>query len=174
MEVDSWAQCDACDAWRVLPPGVVVADETQGWTCAAVGRSCASARVARRESAREEEASGSLVQRSLGGVVWYEAPRAAPAPQHYRPGRPAGTHTHLDEPFGHAPARGRKRPAQKIAAGLDWLEDDEENDLVGRRAMRTHVATGRRVSGPRVGVHAGNGSRRRRGCDVDIPCHAPQ
>ena len=38
-EVDAWAQCDACQKWRVLPKGHVV-DEGAAWTCATVGRSC--------------------------------------------------------------------------------------------------------------------------------------
>ena len=38
-EDDAWAQCDACQKWRLLPKDHVV-DEGKQWTCALVGRSC--------------------------------------------------------------------------------------------------------------------------------------
>ena len=38
-EVVAWAQCDACQKWRVLPKDHVV-DEGAAWSCSAVGRSC--------------------------------------------------------------------------------------------------------------------------------------
>ena len=38
-EEDAWAQCDACQKWRLLPKDHVV-DEGKKWTCALVGRSC--------------------------------------------------------------------------------------------------------------------------------------
>ena len=36
---DAWAQCDACQKWRLLPKDHVV-DEGADWTCSLVGRSC--------------------------------------------------------------------------------------------------------------------------------------
>ena len=36
---DTWAKCDACQKWRVLPENYVV-DENSSWTCDMVGRSC--------------------------------------------------------------------------------------------------------------------------------------
>ena len=38
-EDDAWAQCDACQKWRLLPKDHVV-DEGKPWTCSLVGRSC--------------------------------------------------------------------------------------------------------------------------------------
>ena len=38
-EEDAWAQCDACQKWRLLPKDHVV-DEGKQWTCSLVGRSC--------------------------------------------------------------------------------------------------------------------------------------
>ena len=38
-EDDAWAQCDACQKWRLLPKDHVV-DEGKQWTCSLVGRSC--------------------------------------------------------------------------------------------------------------------------------------
>lgn len=36
---DAWAQCDACQKWRLLPKNYVV-DESKAWNCASVDRSC--------------------------------------------------------------------------------------------------------------------------------------
>ena len=38
-EDDAWAQCDACQKWRLLPKDHVV-NEGKQWTCSLVGRSC--------------------------------------------------------------------------------------------------------------------------------------
>ena len=39
VEDDAWAQCDACQKWRLLPKDHVV-DKGKQWTCSLVGRSC--------------------------------------------------------------------------------------------------------------------------------------
>ena len=51
-----------------------------------------SVRLAMKRARSSEEESGSLVRRSLGGVVWFEAPRAT-REFDYRSDRPRGTHS---------------------------------------------------------------------------------
>ena len=98
-----------------------------------------SLRQALKRSREEQERSGALVERRLGGVVWFEAPKPQRPPQIYREG-PVNGSTDL---YGAAP-RGTAKPDLSV----EWSkqpEDDRENDLVGRRATRVWVKEGRRV-----------------------------
>jgi len=98
-----------------------------------------SLRQALKRSREEQERSGALVERRLGGVVWFEAPKPRRPPQIYREG-PVNGSTEL---YGAAP-RGTAKPDLSV----EWSnkpEDDRENDLVGRRATRVLVQEGRRV-----------------------------
>lgn len=98
-----------------------------------------SLRQALKRSRAEQETSGDLVERRLGGVVWFEAPKVVQA-QIYREGRPAGNAEAL---YGATP-RGTPKPTS--ATWSERPEDDRENDLVGRRATRILLQEGRRVT----------------------------
>ena len=39
VDAVAWAQCDACQKWRVLPENCVV-EEGAAWNCSLIGRSC--------------------------------------------------------------------------------------------------------------------------------------
>ena len=60
-----------------------------------------SLRLAMKRARSGEERSGTLVRRSLGGVVWYEEPRAI-REFAYRTDRPRGTYTDHEEPYAAA------------------------------------------------------------------------
>ena len=91
-----------------------------------------SLRLATKRSRTEEEASGALIRRSLGGVVWFEAPRAGPREFPYREERPRGTHTDREEAYG---AGAGERLRLPVASQIPWRDDacDAENDLLRRR-----------------------------------------
>ena len=95
-----------------------------------------SLRQALKRSREEQERSGALVERRLGGVVWFEAPKPARPPQIYREG-PVNGSTEL---YGAAP-RGTAKPDLSVEWSADPLSD-RENDLVGRRATRVLVQEG--------------------------------
>jgi len=98
-----------------------------------------SLRQALKRSREEQERSGALVERRLGGVVWFEAPKPTRPPQIYREGPVNGS----TDVYGAAP-RGTAKPDLSVE-WRDQPEDDTENDLVGRRATRVWVKEGRRV-----------------------------
>ena len=98
-----------------------------------------SLRQALKRSREEQERSGALVERRLGGVVWFEAPKPQRPPQIYREGPVNGS----SDLYGAAP-RGTAKPSLTVE-WRDKPEDDTENDLLGRRATRVWVKEGRRV-----------------------------
>ena len=93
-EDDAWAQCDACQKWRLLPKDHVV-DEGKQWTCSLAGRSCderADDACARHQLVRESQSDDERgnERRRDGGVVPETRRRVVPpaggmaTPVHHR------------------------------------------------------------------------------------------